>query len=148
MPYLSVSLIIRHNLNIHPVHSPASFLLVQTIKQTGGKLPPLNQTLRRKLPPSCRPSSNQKVRFQSWTSCRAGNCLLLMIRPAVLLWVPWQPGPWSNYWPSKVSAGHPWCIAVIKVVYRKENIQMGHSNVIRGPMQSLSSIGCWELVTK
>ena len=55
---------------------------------------------------------------------------------------PWQPGPWSNYWPNKVSAGHLWCTAVIKSSAMERKFSNGPSNVIRWP---LSSIVCWDV---
>ena len=66
-------LYIRHH-QAQSEYPPCSFsclvcLLVQTIKQTGGKLPPLDQTLWRKLPPPCRPASNQKVRILLTVHC-------------------------------------------------------------------------------
>ena len=116
-----------------------------------------NQTNRRQTAPSrsdslTKTASSLQAGLKPKSQNPSDSSLPLTRQATASLWwsdrlfflpTPWQPGPCSNYWPSKPSSvGHPWCIAVIKVVHRKGNIQIGHSNVIR------SSIGCQKIVTK
>ena len=60
---------------------------------------------------------------------------------------PWQPGPWSNYWPNKVSAGHLWCTAVIKSSAMERKFSNGPFKCNQMTTEFYCMLGCWELLT-
>ena len=131
IPYLSISLIIRHNLNIHPAHSPALFVCLSS-KQAGDKqaascwldlegwlnLYEMKNCLLLSLSHAGYKPKKADSFWASFTgsphsrivTMQAGNCL--MIRPAVLLPTPWQPGPHQLLTKHTSAPGHPWSIEI------------------------------------